>query len=348
MRRSIFKKLGIVFVSAAMLMTTACNTKIDAKFDFKALDYVTLGDYKGLKADVNTSAIEKNLMDKKITNDQKANTTYHEVTRGAQDDDRLVMTFYATVGGEQVDGFSYEDYEMILGTDTFKIDGFTDALYGMTPGQTKVVTLTVPEEFEEEPEIAGRRIVFDITMTKVGQPDVPMITDAYAKEFYDCDTVEDYKVYVKSVVQEEIDNQTKSAKEEAVLTQLQSVATINSYPEGLFDARREEISKSISFYSTMQDVTVEEYCQSKFNMTLDEYVKNAVNQQLILQAIAEQEGIVITEYEYKGDLESFAKDMGYTNKTVFEEKFGKEKIVKNMVLQRAQDIVMNEADITEY
>ena len=98
----------------------------------------------------------------------------------------------------------------------------------------------------------------------------------------------------------------------------------------------------------MQEVTVEEYCQSKFNMTLDEYVKNSVNQQLILQAIAEQEEIVITEYEYKGDLESFAEDMGYTNKTVFEEKFGKDKIVKNMVLQRAQDIVMNEAEITEY
>ncbi|MDO5402166.1 MAG: FKBP-type peptidyl-prolyl cis-trans isomerase [Eubacteriales bacterium] len=348
MKKSVFKKLGVAFVSAAMLMTTACNTKIDAKFDFKALDYVTLGEYKGLKADVNTSAIETNLMDKKIANDQKEYTTYHDVTRPAQDGDKLIMTYYAKVGGVQVDGFSYEDYNMILGTDPFTIEGFTDALYGMTAGQAKVVTLQVPEDFEEDKDIAGSRIVFDITLKNVQQPDVPMITDAYVQQYFNCSTVADYKAQVKSQVQEEIDNQTTKAKNEAILTQLQGAATINSYPDGLLESKSEELSKSISFYSTMQKLTVEEYCQTKFNMSFDDYVKNSVNQQLILQAIVEKEELAIMEYDYKANLESFANELGYTNKTTFEEKFGKDKIVKNMLIMQAQDIVMDNADINEY
>lgn len=348
MKKNILKKMGVVFVSAAMLMTTACNTKIDVKYDFNALDYVTLGEYKGITAKVNTSAIETNLMDKKILNDQKEYTTYHDVTRGAQDGDKLVMTYYATIGGTQVDGFSYEGYTMILGEDSFTLDGFTDALYGMTAGQTKVVTLKVPEDFEDDKTIAGSRIVFDITMSNVQQPDVPMITDAYVQQYFGCNTVADYKAQVKNTVQEEIDNQTKQAKEEAVLTQLQNIATVNSYPEGLLESKSEELSKSISFYSTMQEITVDEYCQTKFNMSFDDYVKNSVNQQLILQAIVEKEQLSMLEYDYKGNLESFAKDMGYTNKKTFEEKFGKDKIVKNMLMQQAQDIVMDNAVIEEY
>ena len=78
-------------------------------------------------------------------------------------------------------------------------------------------------------------------------------------------------------------------------------------------------------------------------MSFDDYVKKAVIQELIFQLIVEQEDLTITEYEYKGDLESFADKMGYSDKNTFVEKYGKDKIVKNMLLQKAQDIVMNSA-----
>ena len=78
-------------------------------------------------------------------------------------------------------------------------------------------------------------------------------------------------------------------------------------------------------------------------MTFDEFVKASAGQQLVYQAIAEKEGLAITDYEYKGDLESFADKMGFTNKDSFVEKYGKDKIVRAMLLQKAQDVVMNSA-----
>ena len=61
------------------------------------------------------------------------------------------------------------------------------------------------------------------------------------------------------------------------------------------------------------------------------------------RSIIEQEDLSITDYEYKGDLESFADKMGFTNKDSFVEKYGKDKIVRAMLLQKAQDVVMNSA-----
>ena len=41
----------------------------------------------------------------------------------------------------------------------------------------------------------------------------------------------------------------------------------------------------------MQGITVDEYCQKTFNMSFDDYVKKAVAQEMILQAIADKENI---------------------------------------------------------
>lgn len=347
MKKGLIKKLGVAAVSVVMLMTTACNTKIDAKFDVTALDYVTLGQYKGLEVTVDTSSIENALMEKRIVNDQKDNITYTDVSRAAQDTDKVIMDFTGSIGGVEQAGFSSEAYEMILGTDEFVIDGFVDALYGMTAGQTKIITLTIPDDFEEQPLYAGQRIVYEISMTNVQQANVPMITDAYAKQYYNCDTVKDYRAKIKAELQEEIDKQVNQAKQEAVIAKLEENATVNSYPEEFLATRTEELDKSISFYSIMQGFSNDEYCQQRFGVTFEEYVKNSVAVQLSLQAVAETEGITITEYEYKAELEGFASDNGFSDKETFVERYGKDKIVTNMILQRAQDLIMENALITE-
>lgn len=343
-RTGILKKAGAAVMTAALMMTTvACNTKIDVSYDVKASDYITLGQYKGITTYVDTQAIENNLIEKRVQNDLTSNTTYEEVSREAREKDQVTLDFTGTIGGLEISGFSNEDYSMILGTDTFVIDGFVEALYGMTAGQTKVVILTVPEGIEDAEDYAGSRIVYDITMKSVEQPNVPMITDAYAQEYFSCDTVADYRQSIKEEIQETIDEQIEEAKKEAVLKQLQENCEVMEYPESYLNSKQEELETSIKFYSLMQDMTNDEYCEKTFGISFDEYVKRAVAQDLIFQSIIENENLSITEYEYKGELQSFAESMGYSNKETFVEKYGKDKIVHAMLLQKAQDIVMDNA-----
>lgn len=346
MRKNIIKKAGISVL--ILIMTTgllACNTKIKVEYDYDASQYVKLGQYKELEVSVDTAAIENELIQNRILSDQKDNTYYTETAREAQKGDQVTLDFTGSIGGTEISGFSNEDYSMILGTDMFVIDGFVEELYGMKSGDTKIVTLKVPDNFSNAPDYAGSRIVYEITMKTVEQPNVPMITDSYAKEKYNCDTVADYKAKIKSEIQSDIDSQILSEKKEKVLEQIYKNSEITGYPEEYLQEKTEELNKSISFYSVMKNMTNEQYCQENFGIGFDEYVKKNVEQDAIMQLIVKEENLSITEYEYKDNLESFAMEMGYSSKDAFVEKFGKNMIVKNMLYQKAQNLVIESATI---
>lgn len=339
------KKAGIYAALVSVVIgTVGCNTKITPAYGYNPTEYVELGEYKGLQYSLDVDGIETELVNKHITSEQEDNTTYQEITsRGAVDTDRVTVDFTATINGLTVDGFSDNDYDLILGKDTFYIDGFTDELYGMKTGDTKVVQLLVPETFAEASEYAGKKIVFDITMTKLEQANVPMVTDAYVQEYFNLNTVDEYRAQVKEEIADTISEEIAEQTKNAILIQLQEVCKVTGYPEDYLNTKKSEYEDAVKMYSLMSGQTVDEYCQENMGMSFEDYVKKNVAQEMIMCAIAEKEGITVTEYEYKGDLEQFASDNGYGDKTTFEEKYGKDKIVVGMIMQKAQDFIMENA-----
>ena len=181
---------------------------------------------------------------------------------------------------------------MTLGKDAFPVagTGLDEELYGMVAGQTKVITITLPENSKYS-DYAGKRVVFELTMSYVQQANVPMLTDAFVKSAFNCETVDSYKAHVKNDVSGTIETKITEAKNKAILTQLLDKCKVT------------KLEESISFYSTLQGKTNDEYCQNLYGMTFDEFVKASAGQQLVYQAIAEKEGLAITDYEYKDDLE---------------------------------------------
>ncbi len=346
MKKNILKKAGVSVLALVMVTgLLACNTKIEVQYDYDASQYVKLGQYKDIEVSVDIETIENELIQNRVLSDQKENTYYTETAREAQEGDQVTIDFTGSIGGVEIDGFSNEDYAMILGTDTFVIDGFVDELYGMKSGDIKIVTLTVPTDFSSASEYAGRKIVYEISMKTVEQPNVPMITDGYVKEKYNCDTVADYKAKIKSELQSDIDSQILSEKKEKVLELIYKNCEILGYPEEYLQEKTEELENSLSFYSVLKDMTNDEYCQEYFGVSFDEYVKKTVEQDAIMQLIVKEENLSVTEYEYKDNLAAFALDMGYSSKETFVEKFGKNMIVKNMLYQKAQNLVVESATI---
>ena len=332
----------------SMLMTTACNSKIKVDYGYSPTDYVELGNYKGIVADVDVTSITNKVIDDKIAEQMNDVTTYTDVNRGAQKSDKVTFSYSGTAGGLAIDDFTGSDYSMVLGKDAFPVAGtsLADELYGMAAGQTKVITVTMPDN-SKYTDYAGKRVVFELTMSYVQQPNVPMLTDSFVKENFGLESVDSYKEYVKNDVKSTIDTKVSEAKNEAILTQLLDVCKVTGYPEEFLAQQTSKLEESISFYSTLQGKTNDEYCQNLYGKTFDEFVKASAGQQLIYQAIAEKEGLDITEYEYKDDLEQFAKDSGYSQVTTFTDKFDKNTIVKAMLVKKAQNIVMDNAVVNE-
>lgn len=331
-----------VLMSAGLL---ACNTKIKVEYDYNAEDFFSLGEYKGLTVSLDVESIAKKMVEDKIQSDLDAHTTYSETAREAKEEDQVTVDFVGSIGGATIEGFSSESYSLILGKDTFVIDGFVDELYGMKKGDTKIVTLTVPESFAQETQYAGKRIVYEITMKAVEQPIVPMITDAYVKEYFMCDTVAQYREKIRSDLQSDIDSEIRIKKRTLVMEKLDSNCEVKGYPEEFLNSKRAELEESIKYYAVMKELTNDQYCEKEFGIDFEGYVKRNVAQDAILQLIVKKEDMSVTEYEYKDNLESFAKTMGFSNKDSFEERFGKAYIVKYMLYQKAEDLVIDSAVI---
>ena len=344
MKKGLLKSTCVAMaIISSMAIVTGCNKKLDVKFDCTASDYVKLGDYKGITVSVDKDAIIKDYVDKKVQSDLDTVTTYSATNRVSQVDDQMTLSFTGTIAGTTVDGFSSDSYSLILGKDTFNVPGFVDAIYGLKTGDKKVVVLTVPDPFTDEPTYAGKRIVYDITVVKVEAPVVPQITDAYVQKNFSYSTVAEYKAALQASMQDTIDKDIASKKKELALIAIEENSEVIQYPQDLLDTKIADLNKSISFYSTMYKMTVEEYCQSRYKVSLEDYAKKALVQTLVLQEIVEKENLSVDEYYYKGNLAKFASDNGYSDADTFVQKYGKDYIVKNMLIQKAVDLVMDNA-----
>ena len=328
MKKSFMKKTAVALLSVSMLMATACNSKIDVKYDYNVEDYVQLGQYENISVQVDKTSIENELIESKIKQDVEDNTTYTEVDRGAIASDQILVTYTATSSGASLSGLTNTDGKtMILGTDTLglELDELDQALYGMTAGQTKILIVDIPEDYSSD-LYKGTRVVFELTMQTVAQANVPMITNAYVKEAFGYDTVEEYRQSIKESLETDINSKVENKIQEDVLSSLQDTFKISSYPDSLMEETRSRLETSIG-------------------LSFDDFVKKSVVQQLIMEAIVKDRNMTMREYDYKGSLDDFAADNGYSNADTFVEKFGKDKSVKAMLVQKAQDYVIEHANI---
>lgn len=344
MKKGILKSACVILAAvSSMAMFTGCNKKLNPDFACTASDYIKLGEYKGVTASVDAAAIAKKYVDERIRNDIKGNTTYSMTSRAAQNADKVTVSYKGSIGGTNVTDFTNTAYSMTLGSDVSEIQGFVEAFYGMKAGETKVVTATIPATYSDE-KYAGKKIVFDVAVIAVQAPIVPQITDTFVKSKYSYSTVEEYKAGIQAEKQDEIDAEVKSKRYEAVIDAIVKNTEIISYPEDVVNAKISSLNTSFATYAKTKKISVEEYCQQTYEMSIEEYAKKSVIQDLVLQEVIKKENLTIDEYYYKANLDALAKEKGYTDTATFVESIGKDAIVKSMIIQKAVDVIMNSAN----
>ena len=112
---------------------------------YEALDYVTLGAYKGLEVTVDPVAeVTEEEIDTTIEGSVTSNDLYEEVTEGTVADGDLVNIDYeGKLDGEAFDGGTAQGQDLLIGSGSF-IDGFEEGLIGVEVGETVDLELTFP------------------------------------------------------------------------------------------------------------------------------------------------------------------------------------------------------------
>ena len=102
------------------------ETEAAERPDYKALDYVTLGKYKGLEVTLESADVTDEEIDQQIVSDLSSSDKMEEVKEGTvESGDVANIDYEGKLNGEAFEGGTDKGYDLTIGSGSF-IDGFED------------------------------------------------------------------------------------------------------------------------------------------------------------------------------------------------------------------------------
>ena len=106
---------------------------------------------------------------------------YETADKAAEEKDQVVIDFVGKMDGEPFEGGTAEEFPLVLGSGQF-VPGFEDQLHGVKAGDERTVELTMPEDYGND-GLAGKDVVFEVTVREVKAPQAAEMNDAFAERF---------------------------------------------------------------------------------------------------------------------------------------------------------------------
>lgn len=260
----------------------------------KALDYVTLPEYKGVN--VAKNLIEADPAAVQYQLDDVLSNFAEEVTDPTviiKDGDTVNIDYVGYVDGVEGDGMNTGK----LGTDvtigvTNYIDDFLEQLIGHHPGENFDIEVTFPDEYKNDPELSGKDAIFNITVNHIKVP--VGLSDEIAKE---CgfDTADQLIT--------DIENWLVSSARYYFFLDITDKAEVSEIPQAVIDHLIATDLADCQYYASQADLSLEDYFpyytdyedqESYIEANMERYKEDA-KFYLAAQAIAEAEKLTVTE-----------------------------------------------------
>lgn len=262
-----------------------------------------LPNYKGLSARRELRVASEAEIERatQVLREQRA--TYTDVQRPLAVGDIAVVNYSGTCEGQPISEFNAtaigltrkENFWLLIGEGSF-IPGFTEQLIGATAGEKRIVSLTFPADFVIS-QVAGKAGSFDVDIITVKQKDLPVVDDAFAKEF-GLESVDQLTVQIRNDLQREWDGRTRRSVRDQLLQQLLAQTSFE-VPESVLASETRSLVQSIVQENQKRGVPPD-FIEAK----KDEIYANArtsardrVKAGFVLNRIAEAEQINVTEQE---------------------------------------------------
>lgn len=106
---------------------------------------------------------------------------WRDVSRPAGEQDRVSISFVGTLNGEPFEGGSAENFLVDLNQRRL-LPGFEEGLLGASSGEVRQLRLTFPQDYGKQ-ELAGKDVVFEVTVHQVQEMALPEIDAAFYASF---------------------------------------------------------------------------------------------------------------------------------------------------------------------
>ena len=288
--------------------------------DVNVEDYVTLGEYIGLEIVLDEPVVTDDDVDGYIEYVLQNNPVYQEVTdRPVQEGDTVDIDYVGKLDDVAFEGGTGSTSALVIGSGGF-IPGFEDGVIGMEIGDTKDVEATFPEYYPSNPDLAGKTAVFTVTLNGISVAQEAELTDEYVADFgiEGVTDVESYRAYLYDAMLSQLQSEYEIQKNSRVLEAAFANTKFTGAPEGMVNRMNSTITDSVTSYAQMFGMSVADMVVANYGGNAEEYettlyqqAELTVQEYVMLQAIANKEGISVSEQEVEEALAQEAADYGY-------------------------------------
>lgn len=316
----------------------------DSNGDLNILDYVDLGDYKGIEL---TKSITK-VTDDEVTNEMESKAvelTGSDVT--VEDGDTAIIDFVGKLNGVVFDGGTASNYELEIGSGSF-IDGFEDGLIGVKKGDTVDLNLTFPESYPST-ELAGKDVVFTVTVNGVKRK--PQLNDEWLAANTNYATLAEFAAETKQKLEDAAETTASNTLESSGLDQVISNSTVKKYYKSLIEQGESQYEKRLNAYASAYGKSLSELLAAQ-GMTESQYQnqkqKQAVSYAqvaMVVYAIAQDAGLSEADAEYQTILNDLANNYNMDAAT-FSSTYGESLVKSSVMSQYAMNYIVSNANVT--
>lgn len=271
---------------------------------------VTLDKYVGVTVTrIDTTATDEEI-EKEIASELEKNARTVVEDRAIVAGDTAVIDYEGFCDGVAFDGGKAENHPLVIGSNSF-IPGFEEQLIGKTTGEETEINVTFPEEYHSA-DLAGKAAVFKIRVNEIKTKVIPELDEEFVQDVSEFDTIDEYKASIKEKVEARKEREAKSEQTDEAIKKIVDKAKME-IPELMIETQSEDMINQFAQQMQQQGFSMQQYMQITGTTTaqLKEQVReeaiNRIETQLVLEKIANIEGITVSDEELDAELAKMAE-----------------------------------------
>lgn len=321
----------------------------------------TLPPYKGIEIDSKTIKVsDKDVVDS-INQFRERSATYVDAPEGSvvQPNDMVVLDYTATLDGKPLAEVSEKakslgsgtDFYMIANEEYSAIPGVGPALVGMKVGDVKDIETTFDERFTVE-ELRGKNVVFNTTVKKIRSRVLPAMDEAFFKRCQVKDE-EELKTLTREGLVEQLEKAETQRRQGELLDKLMGQVEME-LPASIVQEETQrlvyDIVRENTYRGASEDAIKEN--REKIFESAEQSARDRVKIRYILQRIAQEEKVVVSDAEVTSQIAHYAMQQGVSARDWFkrikqEEHEVRDSVRKELRDAKTLDLLLKNAKIKE-
>jgi trigger factor len=306
--------------------------------------------YKGVRVEAPDPEPRELEIDEYIDHLRERFAELEVVERPAQKGDYVLADVRASVHGKEVPEASRIGFLTEVGSEEL-VPELDRELEGKRKGEILKFNATLPESLGE---LAGQEVTFTVLLKEVKSKRLPTPDDEFAKTASEFDTLNDLREDVRTKLRAFKETESKATIRDLVLREVIDSVDVD-LPERLVDEETEHRIESAKERAERAGTTLEALLESqgwdelRFRSDARSHAERSLKAELVMEAVARQEGITATREELEAEIRALAETTGKDAREITRilERSGQVgSLAGDIIRTKALDLLVEGADVT--